>query len=178
MDWIKQINEITTKFEDSFQELDSKALNYKVSPETWSIAQNIDHIIKINQTYVPILEELKSGELKSPIHAKLGFIVNFFGRFILNSVHPDRKTKIKTFSIWQPSQSEIGGDILNQFKTHQEELKKMIIDCKELVEKEAVICSPANKMIVYKLSTAFDIIVTHELRHYNQAMEAKSNLPK
>ena len=35
----------------------------------------------------------------------------------------------------------------------------------------------ANKNIVYKLETAFDIIVTHEERHFEQAKEvwAKSN---
>jgi hypothetical protein len=34
-----------------------------------------------------------------------------------------------------------------------------------------VISSPANKNIVYKLETAFDIIVSHEQRHLEQAKE-------
>ena len=34
-----------------------------------------------------------------------------------------------------------------------------------------VISSPANKNIVYKLEVAFDIIVSHEQRHLEQARE-------
>jgi hypothetical protein len=50
-------------------------------------------------------------------------------------------------------------------------LYKKIEAAKELVEKGVVISSPANKNIVYKLETAFDIIVSHEQRHFEQAKE-------
>ena len=49
------------------------------------------------------------------------------------------------------------------------ELKKRIENSRDLVEREIIISSPANKNIVYKLETAFDIIVTHEKRHYEQS---------
>jgi hypothetical protein len=48
---------------------------------------------------------------------------------------------------------------------------KKIEEAKELVAKGTVIASPANKNIVYKLETAFDIIVSHEQRHLEQAKE-------
>jgi hypothetical protein len=46
------------------------------------------------------------------------------------------------------------------------------------LEKGTVISSPANKYIVYKLETAFDIIVAHEERHLEQAKEVLSVLRK
>jgi hypothetical protein len=39
------------------------------------------------------------------------------------------------------------------------------------VDKGTIISSPANKIIVYKLEIAFDIIVAHEKRHLEQARE-------
>ena len=114
---------------------------------------------------------MREGKYKTPFTAKLGFMVNFLGKMILDAVHPDRKKKMKTFPIWEPAKSEIGGDILTRFEKHQNELKDLIIGCKDLLEKGVVISSPANKNIVYKLETAFDIITTHEQRHLEQARE-------
>ncbi|MDX1667237.1 MAG: DinB family protein, partial [Saprospiraceae bacterium] len=95
----------------------------------------------------------------------------FFGNFLLKSVQPERRKKIKTFSIWEPAQSRISVGILQRFIQHQEELKVKIDASETLIKEEAVISSPANRNIVYKLDTAFDIIVSHEQRHLAQAKE-------
>ena len=78
---------------------------------------------------------------------------------------------MKTFPVWEPAKSEIPTGVLNRFKEHQSELKAMIENSKDLVEKGTIISSPANKNIVYSLGAAFEIIVTHEQRHYEQAKE-------
>ena len=78
---------------------------------------------------------------------------------------------MKTFPIWEPSISLVRGDILDQFEKHQQELKQLITSSEDLLEKGTVISSPANRMIVYKLETAFDIMVAHEKRHLEQARE-------
>ena len=48
----------------------------------------------------------------------------------------------------------------------------MIENSKDLLEKGTIISSPANNNIVYKLRTAFEIIVAHEQRHFVQSKEA------
>ena len=85
---------------------------------------------------------------------------------------------MKTFPIWEPSKSEISDDILERFINHQSELKELIKNSEDLLARRSVICSPANKNIVYKLETAFDIIVTHEQRHFEQAKEVLIELRK
>jgi hypothetical protein len=125
----------------------------------------------VNETYYPVLASLNAKTYKTPFIGKIGFIVSFLGKTVLNAVKPDRKKKMKTFSIWEPSKSEIQEDILNRFESHQTELKQKIVASKELVEKGTVISSPANRNIVYKLETAFDIIISHEQRHLEQARE-------
>ena len=61
--------------------------------------------------------------------------------------------------------------LLEKFDEHQTTLKQVIADSYDLLDKEAVICSPANRLVVYKLSTAFDIILAHEKRHFQQAVD-------
>lgn len=167
--WITQLDTTTALFKANFGTLTTEQLNWKPTPQVWSIAQNIDHLIVINQTYYPVIDQLLKGQYKTPFIGKIAFMVNFFGKFILQSVQPDRKRKMKTFPMWEPASSNISGDIIQRFEKHQEELKQRIKTCESLIEQGAVISSPANKNIVYKLETAFDIIVTHELRHFEQA---------
>lgn len=171
-----KIDDITNTFKAVFGNLSAEQLNWKPNAQTWSIAQNIDHLIVINESYYPVIKSVREGTYKLPLIGKMGFMVNSMGKMILNAVEPTRRKKIKTFSIWEPSKSNIGPDILNRFEKHQEELKKIIASSKDLVEKGVVISSPANKNIVYKLGTAFEIIISHEQRHLEQAKEVLSQL--
>jgi len=170
-DWTSQLDKITEQFIANFRTLSPEQLNWKPDSHTWSIAENIHHLIVVNETYYPVLASLKQRTYKTPLIAKLGFVVSLLGKTVLNAVKPDRKKKMKTFSIWQPGVSLIKEDILAQFEKHQTELKLKIDGSKELVEEGAIISSPANRNIVYKLETAFDIIVSHEQRHFEQAKD-------
>lgn len=176
--WNEQIDHITAAFKNTFGNLTEEALNWKPGNESWSIGQNIAHLIKVNESYYPIIKSIKSGSYQKPFIANIGFMVNFMGKMILKSVAPDRKRKVKTFNIWEPSKSNVPSDIVENFVTHQNELKEFINNSKDLLEKDIIISSPANKNIVYKLKTAFDIIVTHEKRHFEQAKEVLMMLEK
>jgi len=169
--WTAELDNITEHFITDFGALSTGQLNWKPNQQTWSIAQNIEHLIVVNETYYPVLASLNAKTYKTPFIGKIGFMVSFLGKTVLNAVKPNRKKKMKTFSIWEPSKSEIKYDILKRFESHQTELKQKIVASKELVEKGTVISSPANRNIVYKLETAFDIIVSHEQRHLEQARE-------
>ena len=178
MNWAQEIDKITLVAEMLFSGLSSEQLNWKPNSETWSIAQNLEHLIVVNETYYPVLSSLKKGTYKKRFLANFGFIVSFFGKTVLNAVKPDRKKKMKTFSIWEPGQSRVGIDIISRFKKHQSELQKQINEAKELLTNRIVISSPASKIVVYRLEIAFDIVVNHEQRHLEQAKEILRELKK
>jgi hypothetical protein len=169
--WTSALDEITANFNNDFGSLSREQLNWKPGRDRWSIAQNIDHLIVINNTYVPVIESVRNNTYKLPWLGNFDFVVKFFGNFILKSVQPDRKSRTKTFPTWQPDQGEIAADILERFSEHQETFKKLLRDSQDLVTRHVVISSPANKNIVYTLDRAFDIIVAHERRHLEQARE-------
>lgn len=174
--WIAQLNEITDLFLTEFGSLSPEQLNFKPNNKKWSIAQNIDHLIKINNSYFPVITAVRNNSLKLPFTSKIEFIVNSFGKMILKAVQPERKRRMKTFSVWEPAQSNFSSDIIEKFKISQDELKTLIEGSDELIKNGAVIYSPANKKIVYKLETAYDIIILHERRHFEQAVEIKKLL--
>lgn len=169
MIWIEKIDKLTNQFLQEFSSLNEEELNWKPDPKSWSVAQHLDHLIVINQTYFPIIAALKAGQYSLPFWGRFRFSVNFFGAAVLNAVKPEQPKKTKTFPIWEPASSNISGDILERFRAHQTELKNQIVSSEMLLNNGAVIASPANRMIVYRLETAFDIIVAHEERHLNHA---------
>lgn len=169
--WTSALERLTKAFSDEFGHLTAEELNRKPNASTWSIGQVIDHIIKVNETYYPIVEQLLAGTYKTPWTAKLPFLVDWFGNFILKGVEPARKKKIQTFPVWEPVQSEVRADIVAQFAQHQQQLAAMMRQCEPFVKMGTVISSPANRFIVYKIGRAFDIIVAHEERHLNQSRE-------
>ncbi len=101
--WLSEIDGITGNFIKQFGTLSFEELNWKPNPETWSIAQNIEHLIKVNETYYPIADAIRKRKYKLSPLAGFSFITNFFGKFILKAVEPERKKRIKTFSIWGTS---------------------------------------------------------------------------
>lgn len=175
--WTSSLDEITKSFLSEFGNLTEADLNWKLKKNSWSIAQNIDHLMELNRSYFPIIRSIREGT-KPPFLGRFQFVTSFLGKAVLQAVQPDRKRKMKTFSIWEPEKSRISGDILKRFEAHQEELKRVIMGSQDLIEQGVVISSPANKNIVYRLSTAFDLIVAHEQRHFNQAKEVLEDMRK
>ena len=49
--WSEEIEKTTQDFIESFGGLNESQLNWKPNPQTWSIAQNINHLLVINKTY-------------------------------------------------------------------------------------------------------------------------------
>ena len=167
--WTHPLKDIAQTIKTTFGSLSTDQLNWKPNSETWSIGQNIDHLIVINSTYFPVFKALQGGNYKTPFVGKIRPLVRFFGNMVLNGVQPDAPKKIKTFPIWEPSHSAVPGDIVDQFQNHQNALISQIVAAQPFLAPPIVIASPASSFIVYTLPTAFDIIVAHERRHLLQA---------
>jgi hypothetical protein len=167
--WTLHIDKVTSDFLRAFGSLSLSELNWKPREDSWSIAQNIDHLIVINNSYFPLVNGLRTGEFKPHFITKFKFVVDRSGQYLLEGVQPDITKKFKTLPMWQPRKNVPDNDLLAEFDQHQESLKELIANSYDLLDQEAVISSPANRFIVYKLSTAYDIILAHEKRHFQQA---------
>jgi hypothetical protein len=170
--WLDRVAAVSSAVEHEFGDLDAARLNRQPAPGSWSVAQNLDHLIRLNESYWPVVDEVRRGEHRPPFTARIPFLVQSVGRMLRKGVQPDRKRKMRTFAVWEPTDEEIPADIVPRFLAHQEELQALITSSDDLVERQVVISSPANRHIVYPLEAAFDVIVAHEERHLAQARDA------
>ena len=98
--WHKRLDAITEKVEIELGELDSEKLNWKPTAEKWSIAEVLEHLVLVNQSYEVVLADAASGTSNPGFTAKIPFIVKMLGDAIYKSVEPTRAKKIKTFAVW------------------------------------------------------------------------------
>ena len=176
-DWETAIAENSEVFSREFGKLNGSQLNWKPDPKTWSVGQVLEHLLKTSQSYEPIIAKLLDGSYRTPLMGKITPAVNFFGKMILGAVQPEAQRKTRTFPVWEPAQSAVQDGILADFLDSQEVVKNQIKACRQAGLLACVVGSPASGMVVYKLSTAFDILVAHQRRHFLQAQRILAAQP-
>ena len=167
--WHSEIDTNTSLFEEKFKDLTIEKLNWKPNSKNWSIGQVIEHLKISNEGYFGIPKLLKSRDFKPSFLSKIGFMPKMFGNFILKAVDPNNHRKVKTMKVFEPAESNVGENILNEFKDSQLELHKFIDENIESIKIRTVIPSPVNKHIVYYFDDVIDILINHQKRHFNQA---------
>lgn len=168
-----QLATLSKDFTEAFGHLTPEQFNWKPNAKEWSIGQVIEHIILVNSSYFGIPAQIRAGTYQYPFLARFGFFPKMMGNMILKSVQPETKRKQPTVQMWAPAQSEVAQDMLQQFQTQQAKLIQSIGENQDLVENNTLVCSPANKFIVYTLGRGFEIMIAHERRHFNQAMRVR-----
>lgn len=160
--------DLTEQFKATFGHLDDDQLNWRPNADTWSVAQVMEHLVIINESYYPVFDRIKKGANKTPLLGQVPFIPRTIGNMIEKSMQPMSRTKTRTFPLWEPTQSRIS-NILERFRTHQSTLIAQLQGLETFFNRSIVISSPANRYVVYYLDQAVTILLVHEKRHYLQA---------
>lgn len=174
--WQLEIDHVTKTCLTHFGGLTPEQLNWTPHTHTWSIAQNLAHLIRLNESYFPTFNRLKAGNYTPPFWAKVPLLPERLGKLLLKTVQPTSKKKIKTAPLWEPDPAQNTLKILATFQQHQKQLKAHLLPMAPLLSRRVVICSPAHKHIAYPLETAICILITHEKRHVQKAKELLAQL--
>jgi len=169
--WRKNLEEITFAFNGLFDYVDRDTINFKPDKNSWSVGEILEHMLLVNESYYPIFDEVAADSFDPPWFSRFEFLVDMFGRMILKSVEPERNRKVKTLKRWKPQKSTVDFNVLDRFFKGQIILGKHLKLLIPYAEEEIVIHSPASKIIVYQIDVAIEIIIAHEKRHLNQALE-------
>jgi hypothetical protein len=154
----------------TFGDLGRDQLNWKSSPKVWSIAQCFDHLITIDSLYFPIFQTMSSDAVANSFWETYSPLSGFFGRYLLKVLSPEYSKKIKTSKKAYPSASDLGGDIIQRFSEHQQQLAEYISRVSPKIDlKKMIITSPLLIFVTYSLDDALTILTVHERRHFDQA---------
>lgn len=173
--WFNKFDAITREFNRHFSQLPQPMLSIAPKGE-WSIAQHVSHLIKTNESYFPVFDNMLVGTHQNPAMSWCKPLVNLWGNMVYQAVKPTNTKKRKTFSLWEPGETVYTDALWSRLEEHQEKLTNYFNQLSPLVPDKLVLASPANKRIIYSLEKVMMIIPAHELRHLNHALEIKKHL--
>lgn len=165
---ITAANNIANEARSTFGHLTPLQLNWKPSPERWSVAQCFDHLITVNKGYFPEIDRVLAGK-KRTLWESMPVLPGLMGKMVIKAVEPTSTRKFKARKNFEPAQSDIKGSIINDFVDHQAEMVKKMKATQHLDLEKIVITSPVAAVMTYNLMDAYRIIVGHEQRHFQQA---------
>lgn len=171
--WNKEIDKVTERFIKSFGSFTESQLNYKPDLNVWSSAQNISHLILLNNSYFQSFDEIKKGKhVLPPIDAMEDYVINCL-RELRQYTRDDRTKRVNTWNKWQPFRDAIGLNILEDFANHQAVFKIHIQELWPFFLRPTFIKYPGESTLAFKLEDCINFLIEHENRHWKQAYEVK-----
>lgn len=166
---ISRLGSIAEDARREFGRLSPAQVNWKPGPEQWSVGQCLDHLVKTNRGFFPVIERIARGERRNSAWERWSPLSGFFGRLIARSLEQEGGRKYKAPPKLRPAASDVAAGIVEEFAAHQKELAERMRAAARADLKKTVVTSPISGFVTYNLLDAFRIVVVHEQRHLRQA---------
>ncbi len=174
LEQLMEINqELQEAFDASFIGLRADQLNWKFSPEAWSIAQCAEHLIKTNNLYIQRIEDALDDTYQPAFLEKIPVLKNLTSAMLLWGITTTKKLKAPTIFI--PSASDLSASVISDFLNQHSKMKLLMQRAIHLKAETKTITSPASPIMVFRLLDIFRISTLHSQRHIQQALRVKNN---
>jgi hypothetical protein len=150
-----------------FGGLSATQLNWKPSPEQWSVGQCFEHLIKTNRGFYPALEQTASGDRRETLWERVSPLSGLFGQIVMRSLKSNRKFKAPRSL--KPSTSDVDAAVIVKFTEQQDELSARMRAAEAADLKRSIVTSPIAGFVTYSMFDACRIVVAHNRRHFAQA---------
>ena len=165
---IAATNSIAAEVKTTFGQFTRSQLNWKPSPERWSVAQCFDHLLTTNRGYFPAIDNVLAGK-KRTFWESVPLLPGLGGKLLIKAVEPASTRKFKAPKSFQPAQSDVSTSVISDFVDQQGKIIQKMKATEHLDLEKIVITSPVTAVMTYSLMDAYRIIVAHEQRHFQQA---------
>lgn len=163
----------TERFERYLAGMSDASANWSPLPGTWSVAGNIEHLVKGSELYfermVPALVKGREADWTGKAPYDRGTLV---GRMILGVLDPDRPRfrPVKTVPRFAPRPGPIDyAEICDRFRAVQRRWPEVLRLADGLDLGRIKIATPISPLLRVTVAQAIQIHVWHEPRHLEQA---------
>lgn len=148
-------------------------LNWQPSPEQWSIAQCLDHLVVSESHFKNYYAgALAKGRQKYPTGAPVKYKPTLVGGFLIKQLVPEATRKVSAPKVFRPSTSSID-DPLKLFLEQQKEFSSFVRQAEGIDYNKVRLRSPVTPLMRYSIADAFVVNVVHAWRHLQQARRVR-----
>lgn len=171
-----QIEEFRSQFERLSVQADALVapltegqFTWQPAPGAWSIAQCVEHLNVTARLYLPVLDKGIADAIRRGLYAEGPFSYNWIGRFVVRSMEPPARLKMKTPKSLLPPPSRARQEIMAAFRAYQVQFIDRLRQANGLDLSRARVHSPVSPWIRLPLGSGFALMAAHERRHLWQA---------
>ena len=147
-------------------------LNWKPSPNKWSAAECLQHLVVAHDAYWPQIQAVV-GSTAPRAPSDNDVKPTFIGRMLLRAVRPETTTRTRAPGRFNPARSHVPGSPLEAFERAQENLAKLIEGTADVDWHRVKVTTPVNRLIRFRLGEVYRILTAHGQRHVNQAIRLR-----
>lgn len=154
--------------------LSEAQLSWTSAPESWSIAQCLDHLATTSKAFEPYLTAaIKRGRDKWPVSSPVPYRPSWVGGWLIKQVLPETTRKVSSPKVFRPSQSPAIENAAEEFLKQQAEFLRFVREAEGLDYNKTKLRSPVTPLMRYSLADAFVVTVVHGWRHLAQARRVR-----
>lgn len=163
---LKSVTEENLNFVISLKSLSEPELNRRISENSWSILECLQHLNLYGNFYLKeISEKINQSRLKNSEVFKSGILGNYFAKSMLPK---ENLNKMKTFKSMNPIYSELSKNVIDTFINQQKELLTLLETAKSKNLTKIKTNISISKLIKLRLGDTFRFLIYHNLRHMEQ----------
>jgi hypothetical protein len=153
--------------------LNDAQLNWKPSPDKWSIAQCLEHLTAASKGFNPyFVDAISRGRERFAAASPPAYQPSFMGRWLIKHVEPESPRKLRAPKIFKPSTSNVQNAVDN-FLEQQKTFLRFVGETSGIDYNRTRLRSPVTPLVRYSLADAYVITVSHEQRHLQQARRVR-----
>lgn len=151
-----------------FGGLTETQLNWKPTPNDWSVGQCFDHILTSNALYFDTFEAALGGTKATRLLERVPVLPSLYSRFLIEALRPEAARKMPTTPNFYPTQSAVDPTIIDRFLAQQDRLITTFEALTQVDAARITMTSPAASVVTYSVLDGCRIIVVHEQHHIGQ----------
>ena len=156
--------------------LNEDQLNWKPSPEKWSIAQCLEHLALASSEFDPYFAAvIASARKKWPVTGAPQYRPSLVGGWLIKQVVPETVRRLPAPKIFRPSESSAIHNALESFLKQQERFLAFVRESEGIDYNRTRLRSPVTPLMRYSLADAFVVTVVHGQRHLAQARRVRES---
>lgn len=153
----------------AFGPLSARQINWKPSPDEWSVGQCFDHLVLSNRPYEAIIRDVLDGRRRPRAWERVPLLPRLFGGLLISTLRPGSGRRVKARPGFLPSSSDVAPAVIASFVEQQRRLLALMEATRGLDLERITITSPVAGIVTYSLMDGYRIVVTHEQGHFAQA---------
>lgn len=164
---LSQITRQNIEAVKSLQNLDDSKLNYKPSPEKWSVLECLEHLNRYFDFYLPEIKKALNNSVDTKEYFRSGLIGNMLVNMVIPK--PDGK-KMKTFAAMNPNGSVLNRQVLSKNMENLQTFVDYVQKASNSNLNHKGIPVTFSRFIKLNLGDTLRFMTYHNQRHIAQAM--------